>query len=367
MRHAEVTYEVQSTAADIEQFASEVLLEQTFETPREVVDRYPELAQKGRGSIQSIDEIDEGRFRLRLLIPDHNALDAAQLLNAVFGNAAIHPGVRLMDFEPTEAMARQAPGPTVGTDGIRRKLRIPTRPLTASALKPVGLPLSEIAALCEDFASSGIDVIKDDHYLSDQPACSFEERIERCAAIANEASAKHGRPIWYVPSISGTPAEVRRRVEFALEAGVKCVMLAPMTLGLPLMAEVAADHPELVVLAHPSFSPMASFTPEVLWGKLFRMFGADAIIFVNAGGRFNYSVESCRLVAATMRAPLHGLKPALPVPAGGVSVEHVEEVIGRYGNDCMLLVGGSILKARDRRDAARRFVASVEEHALLTD
>lgn len=367
MPDLEVTYEIQTQADAVEGFARDVLLEQTFETPQEVVDRYPDLAELGRGRVQSIQEIDDGRYHVRLAIPDHNALDAGQVLNVIFGNAAIHRGIRLIDFDPTPNLIERLPGPVNGVAGVRERLQVPTRPLTATALKPVGLPLSEITKLCRELADSGIDVIKDDHYLSDQPACPFEERIRACADIAAAASDRQGRPIWYVPSISGTPSEVERRIALAREAGIECIMLAPMALGLPVLAEVAANNSDMVILAHPSFSPMTAFTPEALWGKLFRMFGADAVIFVNAGGRFDYSEERCRLVAATMMAPLHGCRPSLPVPAGGVGVEQVERVIRSYGNDCMLLVGGSILRASDRRSAAERFVASVEEHALLTN
>lgn len=366
MQYAEVTYEVQSTAAEIEATAEALLLEQTFETPLTVLERYPRLYERGRGRIGSIREVDENRFRVRLLLPDQHAHDASQLLNLIFGNAAIHPHSRLIGVEPTASMTRLLPGPTVGMQGIREKLMIPTRPLTATALKPVGLPLSEIVALCRDFAASGIDVIKDDHYLSDHPDCPFEERVRQCSMVVRDAGQKHGRPIWYVPSISGTPSSVRRQIDFALEAGVACVMLAPMALGLPLLAEIAAEYPELTILSHPSFSPLASFALEVLWGTLFRMYGADAIIFVSAGGRFDYSLETCRLITANMRASLHGIRPSLAVPAGGISIGKVKDVVRAYGNDSMLLIGGSILKARNRREAAMRFVESVDEHTLLT-
>jgi ribulose-bisphosphate carboxylase large chain len=50
----------------------------------------------------------------------------------------------------------------------------------------------------------------------------------------------------------------------------------------------------------------------------------------------------------------------LPVPAGGMSVERVPELKREYGDDSMLLVGGSLLIARENLYArSRAFVEAV--------
>src|SRR5690554_1912015 len=141
MRHLEVTYEIPLADGQIEAFARDVLLEQTFETPREVVERYPDVAAAGAGSVEDVREVDPGRYRVRLGLPAINALDEAQALNAVFGNAAIHPGMRLVDLELPAELALALGGPNHGTAGIRDALGIFTRPLTATALKPAGISL----------------------------------------------------------------------------------------------------------------------------------------------------------------------------------------------------------------------------------
>ncbi|MFW5955152.1 MAG: RuBisCO large subunit C-terminal-like domain-containing protein [Rhodothermales bacterium] len=365
MQHFEVTYEASVSPDAVEAFAEEVLIEQTFETPLEVVHRYPDVERAGKGEVARIRPVGEGLFQITLRLPDRNITDAAQLPNALFGNASIHPRIRLVDFEPSDGLLDKFRGPSIGLKGIRERLEVSERPLTATALKPVGISLADMEKMFVDFAESGIDIIKDDHYLSDQPGCRFEQRVRRFAHLAKEIGGKAGREIWYTPSISGTPEQMRKRLDLAVENGINCVMIAPMTVGLPTLLEAAETYPELTVLAHPSFALSAALDPAVLLGKLFRMLGADAVIFANAGGRFAYSVNECRLLAAIMTAPLGSCLPSLPVPAGGISVDSVQEVIRAFGNDCMLLVGGSLLRAKDRRAAARRFVASVEEHALL--
>jgi ribulose-bisphosphate carboxylase large chain len=89
------------------------------------------------------------------------------------------------------------------------------------------------------------------------------------------------------------------------------------------------------------------------------MLGADAIIYPNYGGRFSYSEALCRDLADAMRGPLHAMPPALPVPAGGMTVERVPELKRFYGRDVMLLIGGSLLVADDLLERSRAFATAV--------
>jgi ribulose-bisphosphate carboxylase large chain len=119
---------------------------------------------------------------------------------------------------------------------------------------------------------------------------------------------------------------------------------------------------DIPVMAHPSMGGGARIAPPVLLGKLFRLFGADATIFPNHGGRFSYSRETCMAIAKAARDPWHGLRPALPVPAGGMTTERVDEMLRSYGPDTMLLIGGGLLAARERLlEKSRDFVASVKK------
>jgi ribulose-bisphosphate carboxylase large chain len=54
------------------------------------------------------------------------------------------------------------------------------------------------------------------------------------------------------------------------------------------------------------------------------------------------------------------MKPVLPVPAGGMTVDRVDEMIRDYGQDVMLLIGGGLLSAKERLlDRTREFVRQV--------
>jgi len=220
-------------------------------------------------------------------------------------------------------------------------------------VEPQGLTAPQLAELARTFAQSGIDVIKDDHGLADQVAAPFEERVP---AIAR---AMHGTSALYAPSISGSLDDMRRQLEIAKENGVRIALVAPMVSGVSNMG-VLAREASVALLAHPALAGAARIAPDLLLGKLFRLFGADATIFPNAGGRFGYSQAQCLAIASAARQPCCDLRPTVPVPAGGMSVERVGEMRAFYGDDTMFLIGGSLLVGDDGlRARCRAFVDAV--------
>src|SRR5437588_314001 len=118
----------------------------------------------------------------------------------------------------------------------------------------------------------------------------------------------------------------RRQIAMAKQAGVDTVMVAPMIMGLANFHRLVRDNPALAFIAHPSMAGAARIAPPLLIGKLFRVLGADAVVFPNHGGRFGYSPDTCRAVARETRDERDGLRPALPVPAGGMTVARVAEM-----------------------------------------
>jgi ribulose-bisphosphate carboxylase large chain len=118
----------------------------------------------------------------------------------------------------------------------------------------------------------------------------------------------------------------------------------------------------MAFFAHPSLGGAARIAPALLIGTLFRLVGADAVIFPNFGGRFGYSADTCRLLADNARAP-GGWRPSLPVPAGGMTLPRVPELLDFYGADAMLLIGGNLLMAREQltRETAA-FTRAVAAH-----
>jgi ribulose-bisphosphate carboxylase large chain len=358
------SYRLRADESEVKGRAEALLYEQTVELPPAAVED-PYVRGEVLARLEGIETEGRGSHRIRVAYPDlATALDPAQILNVLFGNSSMHPDLELVDVELSPATSAALGGPRQGSGGLRKLVDVQDRPLTCTALKPMGLPTRELARLCGVFARGGIDVIKDDHGLADHRTSPFEERVRACHAEALEAGAARGRRVLYAPNLIGTPDAVRRQLEFTQQLGVGAVLVAPMLLGLPLLAELAREAEGVALLAHPAFSGAQRIAPEVLFGTLLPAYGADAVIFAHAGGRFGCSEEACRgIVERLARLPQSWIRP-LPVPAGGMTVERVAEIVGFYGRDCMLLVGGSLyLGGAQLLDRTRGFVEDVERAA----
>lgn len=366
MNTFEVTYHLDADAAAAPDLAESVLLEQTVETPASVARRVPFVRTQMMGSIRELLPADESGYRVKLSLSSVTAsIEPAQFLNVLFGNVSLHASVRLVDFELPDAVRALFTGPRFGVNGWREATGVADRPLMASALKPVGLSLQATIDLCRTLAEGRVDIIKDDHYLSDHSFCPFEQRVRGCLDAVEEVAARTGHRTVYVPNLSGPPDTVRRQAAFAQEAGAPAVLVAPMLLGLPFFQELVTTELSVPVLAHPSFAGSTRIAPATLFGKLFRLFGADAVIFANYGGRFSYSQAVCGAIADQLRAPWRDLAPALPVPAGGMQVGRAVELVEFFGRDVMLLIGGSLLEAGDDlRDRTRALTERVARAAI---
>ena len=337
-------YKVASERDEIAARADALLLEQTVELSRAAAsDAW--VRDNIIGEILSIDEVEAGHFAVAIAQPTRTtALDPAQFLNVAFGNSSLQPDVKLAAIEPPDEFFATFKGPRFGAKGLREKLGVFDRALTATALKPMGLSPEGLASLAYSFAVAGIDIVKDDHGLADHEFCPFVERVKLCQRAVEKANAETGGATIYAPNLIGAPAKIYRQYEIARQAGVGAVMVSPMLIGLPLLHELASIEAALPILAHPAFGGSQWIAPETLFGDIFKWFGADASIFPHLGGRFSYSRETCLSLASRLRSAERGQRPALPAPAGGIKTSRVSEVLSFYGAETMLLVGGSLLE-----------------------
>ncbi|WP_433363466.1 RuBisCO large subunit C-terminal-like domain-containing protein [Actinoplanes sp. CA-142083] len=334
--------------------AEEVAVEQSHELPTELAP-----ANAIRDSLAHVRSVTERAGQPALVTVDYPAELAGgqlgQLLVLLIGNVSLQDGVRLVDVDLPASLTASLPGPRLGVAGIRALVGEPSGPLLATALKPVGMTVTQLADLASDVAAGGLHVVKEDQGLANQPWAPFAERVPRLAEAVRRASDR----AVYLPVVDGSAEQI----DFAMRAGAHGVLVMPGIAGFGALAR-AADGGG-IVLAHPSF--LGGFTaaashgmaPDVLFGTLLRIAGADASIFPSWGGRFSFTRAECIAVADACRRPLHGLAPTLPTPGGGMSIDRAPEMLDAYGPDTLFLVGGDLRRGGDPRRAAERLVAAV--------
>lgn len=341
-------YCVESSAADIEGKAQALAIEQSVEMPLSAISDAV-IIEEVAGRVERIEPAGEDRFRVAVSLSAATlGAEPGQFMNMLFGNSSLHDYVELEDVSVASALTGLFGGPQSGMGGLQKRAGAEGRAMTCAALKPQGLAPEALADLALRLAQGRIDFIKDDHGLADQSYSPFAARVKACAAAVRGAAAETGHGTRYVPSLSGHLDSLRRQIRIAREEGVDTLMAAPMVIGLPAFHAITRENPDLAFIAHPAMGGAARIAPPLLLGKLFRLFGADAVIFPNHGGRFGYSAATCAAIAETARAGWNGLRPALPVPAGGMTLERLPELLGFYGPDCMILIGGGLLSAGKR-------------------
>lgn len=351
------TYRLRCAAADAPARAQALAIEQSVEMPPEAIDD-PALRARVLGTVESLeaDPTDPGATLATLSLASETVgADPVQLMNMLFGNCALQADVTLLDARLPETLLAALPGPRFGAAGLREATGASgtLRPLGCTALKPQGLAPEELARLAYAFARAGIDVIKDDHGIADQAAAPFERRVaevQRAIDRANREKADSHDPFLaghrslYAPHVSGTPARVARQLAAMRDEGVGAALACPMLMGVGTFVESLRMQAGVPIIAHPAFAG-GQIAPSLLLGRLFRLFGADATIFPNWGGRFSFTRDECLAIATAAREPLGPHLPIMPVPAGGMRVERCGEMIAAFGVETMLLIGGDLLSA----------------------
>ena len=352
------TYHVRSDARAIAARAQAIAVEQSVEMPLAAITDQ-EILDRIVGKVEAIDDLGGGIFAVRVGLSRATVgEDAGQLVNMLFGNSSLQDDVVLHDAAFPDDVVAGFGGPHLGIAGLRQRAGASGRALTCAALKPQGLSPAGLGELAARFARGGIDYIKDDHGLADQAYSPFAARCEAITRALREC----GAPARYVPSLSGDLDALRAQIAAAKSAGIDTVMVQPMIMGLSNFVRLARENPDLAFFAHPTLAGAARIAPQLLFGKIFRVLGADALVFPNHGGRFGYTPDTCRAIAQTALADWHGVRAAVPVPAGGMTIRRIDEMLAFYGADVMLLIGGALLEAREQlTEETAAFVARVKD------
>ncbi|MGB8603322.1 MAG: RuBisCO large subunit C-terminal-like domain-containing protein, partial [Rhizomicrobium sp.] len=332
-----VHYRVVGDAATIEARARAIAVEQSVEMPVAAIDA-ADVLDDIVGQVGAIADRGDGSFDVHIgLALETTGLRAGQLLNMLFGNSSLQTDVTLMDADFPDELVQVLGGPNVGLAGLRARVGAVGRALTCSALKPQGLPAADLARLAAQMAEGGLDFIKDDHGLADQAYSPFAERVPAIAEAVAKVVAHTGVTTSYLPSLNGTLDDLRQQVALARDSGLEGALIAPMIVGVDSFVAVRQENPDFAFMTHPAFAGVARIAPAFQFGKLFRLLGADAVVFPNFGGRFGYTPEECLELAQNAVAG-DAVRSAVPVPAGGMTLERVPEMLDFYGPDVMVLI-----------------------------
>ena len=342
--------------------AQHLAREQTVECPPGIA---PEAEERALGRVDRVEPLPDGGSQVTISYPvAATGGELLQLLNVLWGNVSLWNGVRLEAVDWPPSLLARFRGPAFGVSGLRRLCAAePGRPLLATALKPMGSTVRELARRAGEVALGGVDLVKDDHGLTDQEWAPFRERVLACAEMVHRANRATGGSTLYAPNLTGPVDRMAQRLEVLADAGCRAALITPLLAGLDTLRSLA-ETSGVALIAHPAFAGsfasssasaergIGGMAPGVLFGDIFRLAGADAVVFPNAEGRFPYTVEDCLAIESRLSAPMAGLERSFLMLGGGIDATRLERWIPLYGADTLYLLGGSLFARASPRDSA---------------
>src|SRR4028119_989600 len=121
--------------------------------------------------------------------------DISSLLTMIFGKYSMAGAAKVIAVRLPE---NYGTSPKVGITGIRQRLGVFDRPLIMAIFKPaLGLSADDHAAILQEVASAGLDIIKDDEIIGNLEVAPTLKRLEACRQGLDELKQQNGRPVLY--------------------------------------------------------------------------------------------------------------------------------------------------------------------------
>ncbi len=287
----------------------------------------------------------------------------SSVVGNIFGMKALK-NLRIEDIEYPEIMLKSFLGPQFGISGVRKFMKVPKRPLTATVPKPkVGMTTEEHAKVGYDAWIGGVDFLKDDENLTDQKFNRFEARAKLCAKMRDKAEKFTGEKKDYFINVSAETNEMIRRAKFAQSYGFKYVMCDIVTVGwagLQTLRNHCQDSKQAIHAhraMHATFTrnPKHGVSMQVLADSA-RLVGVDNIHIGTVVGKLVSPKDEVMTLENEMRSSeieelfregtlhqdWHNIKSVLPVSSGGLHPGLVPDVLKLLGNNCALQLGGGL-------------------------
>jgi ribulose-bisphosphate carboxylase large chain len=363
-----VTYRIVGNEQTAYGIAREICLEQTVELPDSMLES-GDLLEKVVGRIEACNKTEYNVYRAVISYAvETTGFEFPQLLNVIFGNTSMKAGIRVEDLFLSQSLLKAFQGPRFGREGIRQLLNKPQGPIIGTALKPMGHSPEALAETAYRLALGGIEVIKEDHGLSNQSFAPYKERVERCVEAVQRANHETGRTSLYAPNVTGPVDQVLARALFAVRNGAGGIEIAPGLAGWDTIRLLRDSEDILLpIFFHPALLGTYTISYEfgvalpVLFGKIPRLAGADAVIFTNYGGRFPTSRNDCERLKEAAVQQVDGHKPVLLMPGGGMTLQRITEIVDFYGQDVIILISGGLFSSgTDLVENCRSFRRTIE-------
>jgi len=355
-----------SMGYSFEDVANAVAGESSIDTWSDIKTLKTSLANKLKPHVFSIAK-NKGIIKIALRLELFELGSVAQLLSSVAGNILSMKkvrNIRLLDLHLPESYVKSFQGPKFGIAGVRRLFRI-KRPLLGTIVKPkLGLSPKEHALVAYEAWIGGVDLVKDDENLTNQPLNPFKERVKQALKLRAKAEKLTGMKKAYIPNITAPDIEeMLHRAMYVKSLGGEYAMIDIITTGWTAMQSLRKVNNQLKLILHAHRCMHSAFTRNEKHGiamlmvaKLARLIGIDQLHIGTVIGKMEGSrdevlsldKELTRMhidgfeLTYQLKQDWFGLKRVMPVASGGLQPLMIPKLYEFFGNDAVFQFGGGI-------------------------
>jgi len=277
----------------------------------------------------------------------------------IFGMKSVK-AIKLEDVSFPKSILKSFRGPKYGIKGIRKMMKIQTRPLLGTIIKPkLGLNTEHHAQSAYESWKGGCDIVKDDENLASQRFNMFENRLAKTLEMADKAEKETGEKKAYLVNVTAETKEMIKRAQLVENMGGKYVMIDILTAGWASLQTLRESNFKMAIHAHRAMHAAFDRNPNqginmFVIADFARIIGVDQIHIGTGIGKLEgdikdieelmEEIESKNVRAAKKRLEQkwENIKPVLGVSSGGLHPRHIPFLIHHLGKDLVIQAGGGI-------------------------
>jgi ribulose-bisphosphate carboxylase large chain len=277
----------------------------------------------------------------------------------IFGMKAVD-SIRLEDVSFPKEVLKSFSGPKYGIEGIRKILKVKTRPLVGTIIKPkLGLNTKHHAQSAYESWFGGCDIVKDDENLSSQEFNVFEDRVVKTLEMADKAEQETGEKKAYLINVTAETKEMIKRAQLAERQGGKYVMIDMITAGWAALQTLRESEFKLAIHAHRAMHAAFDRNPDqginmMVLADFARLAGVDQLHIGTGIGKLEgdirdieeiaeeISLQDVRAAHLRLSQKWGKIKPILPVSSGGLHPGNVPFLVKHLGKNLAIQAGGGI-------------------------
>jgi len=277
----------------------------------------------------------------------------------IFGMKAVKT-IRLQDVSFPKSILKSFAGPKYGISGIRKIMKIKSRPLVGTIIKPkLGLNTKHHAESAYQSWLGGCDIVKDDENLASQKFNLFEKRLAKTLEMTDKAEKEKGEKKAYLVNVTAETKEMLKRAQLVEEMGGKYIMIDILTAGWAALQTLREANFKMAIHAHRAMHAALDRNPEhginmMVLADFARLIGVDQIHIGTGIGKLEGKIKDIKElseeieqkdVKAThnrLKQKWEKIKPVLAVSSGGLHPGHVPFLVKNLGKDLVIQAGGGI-------------------------